>query len=113
MQITQSRIEPDIDVVALVGRLTLGRETTAFEAAIADLVTRGARKVVLDLTQLDYLDSAGLGVILASASKLKQAGGLLRLAKVGPRVMQVLKLTHTDAVLPLDPDVSTSAAQFS
>jgi anti-anti-sigma factor len=113
MQITQSRIEPDIDVVALVGRLTLGRETTAFEAAIDALLAKGARKVVLDFSQLDYIDSAGLGVILSAASKLKQAGGSARLAKVGTRVMQVLKLTHTDSVLSLDPDVAASAAQFA
>ena len=112
MQISQSRIEPDISVVALVGRLTLGRETAAFEAAVAELLAKGERKVVLDLTQLDYVDSAGLGVILAAASKVRQSEGALRLAGVGGRVLHVLKLTHTDSVLSLDPDVRSATANF-
>jgi anti-sigma B factor antagonist len=112
MEITQSRIEPDITVVAPAGRLTLGRETLAFENMVADLIAKGAQKVILDMTQLAYVDSAGLGVLLQTASKLKQAGGGLRLANVGTRVMQVIKMTHTDSVLPSDVDVKTSATQF-
>ena len=112
MEITQSRIEPDITVVAPAGRLTLGRETLAFENMVADLIGKGAQKVILDMTQLAYVDSAGLGVLLQTASKLKQAGGGLRLANVGTRVMQVIKMTHTDSVLPSDADVKTSATQF-
>ncbi len=112
MEITQSRIEPDITVVAPAGRLTLGRETLAFETMFADLISKGAQKVILDLAQLAYVDSAGLGVLLQSASKIKQAGGGLRLSNVGPRVMQVIKMTHTDSVLPIDADVPTSATKF-
>ena len=112
MQINQSRIDIDVAVVSLVGRLALGRETQAFETLVADLIAKGERKIVLDLTLLEYLDSAGLGVILASASKARQAGGALRLAGVGGRVLQVLKLTRTDAVLSLDADTATAAANF-
>lgn len=112
MQINQRKIEPDIAVVEPVGRLTLGRETQAFEALVAGLIAAGERKIVLDLKLMEYLDSAGLGVILASASKARQAGGALRLAGVGGRVMQVLKITRTDAVLSLDADVATAAANF-
>lgn len=113
MQINQSRVELDVAVVSVEGRLTLGRETQALEALVADLIAKGERKIVLDLKLLEYLDSAGLGVILASASKAKQAGGAVRLAGVGGRVLQVLKLTRTDAVLSLDADVATAASQFS
>jgi anti-sigma B factor antagonist len=112
MQINQTRIEPDVTVIAPVGRLTLGRETQAFESAMTELVTKGERKLVLDLKQLDYIDSAGLGVILASASRAREAEGMVRLANVGTRVMQVLKLTRTDAVLPIDPSVNDSVANF-
>lgn len=112
MEITQSKIEPDITVVAPAGRLTLGRETLAFETTVADLIASGAQKVILDMTQLAYVDSAGLGVLLQTASRIRQAGGGLRLAGVGPRVMQVIKMTHTDSVLPIDADVKTSATKF-
>jgi anti-sigma B factor antagonist len=112
MQINQRKIEPDIAVVEPIGRLTLGRETQAFEALVTGLVTAGERKIVLDLKLLEYLDSAGLGVILSAASKARQAGGALRLASVGTRVMQVFKLTRTDAVLSLDADVAAAVAKF-
>ena len=79
---------------------------------VADLIAKGAQKVILDMTQLAYVDSAGLGMLLQTASKIKQAGGGLRLANVGTRVMQVIKMTHTDSVLPSDVDVKTSATQF-
>ena len=112
MEIAQSRIEPDIVVVAPAGRLTQGRETIAFDMAMANLISAGAHKVILDLADVAYVDSAGLGVLLQSASRMKQSGGVLRLANVGTRVMQVIKMTHTDSVLPIDTDVKSSATKF-
>jgi len=112
MEITHKRIEPDVTVLTPVGRLSLGRETQAFDAAVADALAKGERKVVLDLGDVAYVDSAGLGVILSAASRLKQAGGQMRLANVGSRVMQVLKMTRTDSILAIDPDVSAAAGKF-
>jgi anti-sigma B factor antagonist len=112
MEITQRRIEPDVTVMTAGGRLTLGRETQSFEAAVAELLAKGERKLVLDLTDLAYVDSAGLGVLLAAASQIKQSGGDLRVAAVGAKVMQVLKMTRTDSVLSIHPDVATAATKF-
>ena len=75
MQITQTKIEPDIVVLALAGRLTLGKEGQAFEAAMEDLIGQGNRKFILNLKELDYLDSAGLGVIIGSVGKVAKVGG--------------------------------------
>lgn len=113
MELNHSRIEPGgIAVVAPSGRLTLGREAREFESAVAALIAQGERKLVLDCRELDYIDSAGLGVILASASNAKQAGAELRLANVGSRVMQVFKLTRTDTVLQVTANLETAAASF-
>ena len=112
MQITQTKMEPDITVLALTGRLTLGREGQAFEAALDELIGQGNRKFILNLKELDYLDSAGLGMIIGSVGKVQKAGGGLRVAHVGSRVMQVLKLTRTDAILPLDADLAAAAAKL-
>lgn len=112
MQITHSKIEPGVAVLAPVGRLTLGREAGEFESAFTGLIAQGERKLVLDCTRLDYIDSAGLGVILSAASKAKQAGAEFRLAHVNTRVAQVLKLTRTDTVLQVTADLAAAAASF-
>lgn len=112
MQINHSKIEPGVAVLAPVGRLTLGREAQEFESAFTGLLTQGERKLVLDCAKLDYIDSAGLGVILSVASKAKQAGAEFRLAAVNARVSQVLKLTRTDSVLHVTTDLAAAAASF-
>src|ERR1700677_3423457 len=69
------KIESDVHVVALKGRLTLGSRLSLLEAEINTLADQGARKIVLDLEHIEYADSAALGVLLHASGAVRAKGG--------------------------------------
>jgi anti-anti-sigma factor len=104
--------EPDITGICCAGRFTLGNRLSETEAHINSLVQDGVRKLVLDLTQVEFVDSAGLGVIMRAFGELEQAGGQLRIAGVNEQVQRLFDITHTGAILTIDPDLVTSVRKM-
>jgi len=102
------RIEPDITVLSCSGRFTMGTRLAQAEALSESLVTEGTRKLVLDLTHTETVDSAGLGVIMHMSAELEQAGGMFRICGANERIRHLLSVTHTDALLAHDPDLESS-----
>lgn len=94
-------------VITPVGRLTL---TTAGQVreAVDDLVRNGRPRLVVDLGRLDFIDSSGLGALVAGLRSARAAGGDLRLANASPQVATVLRLTNLDRVLRVHDDAATA-----
>ena len=99
LNIAEHQIGPDITVVTLTGKLALGREGQRIETMAEELGKRGAKRVVFDLTGVDYIDSAGIGMLALATGKLKEAGGSLAVVAPEGRVLQLLTLTQMTAVL--------------
>jgi anti-sigma B factor antagonist len=97
-----------IAVVKVSGPMTLGSSLKMVESQIHSTIAAGASKIALDLAAVDYVDSAGLGLMVHLFGMLSEQGGTLRLSGVAPRVMTLLTLTKTDTVLTIDPDVHAS-----
>lgn len=74
---------------------------------------RSARKVVLDLKQVTFVDSSGLGAILASLQQLRRRGGDLRLCNLAARVRTLVKLVRLDQVIAIHGDRDQAVAAFS
>lgn len=96
------RVEPDITVLACAGKFTMGTRLKQTEAQTDSLIADGVRKLVLDLTHTDMVDSAGLGVIMHMSASLEQAGGQFRICGANERIQHLLSITHTDALLAHD-----------
>ena len=79
-------IEPDITVVSCAGRFTLGTQLRLTESMVNTLIQKGARKLVVDLTHTEIVDSAGLGVLMHVFGELEQIGGTMRVAGANDRV---------------------------
>src|SRR5215831_2899656 len=95
LNIVERKVAPDITVVELSGRLALGRESQRIETLFDELSRNGAARVVLDLTGVEYIDSAGIGMLALASGKLREAGGKLAIvAPDGGRVQQMLSLTQ-------------------
>ena len=105
-------IEPDITVVSCAGRFTLGTQLRLTESMINTLIQKGARKLVIDLTHTEIVDSAGLGILMHVSAELEQAGGKLRLAGATERVANMFQVTHTDGILAIDPDLVASVKKL-
>jgi anti-sigma B factor antagonist len=79
-------------------------------AAVAELVGSGCSRIVVDLADTSFIDSSGLGALVASLKHARQAGGDLRLAGTTPQIDTVLELTNLDRVLRPSPTVAAAAA---
>jgi anti-sigma B factor antagonist len=106
------RFEPDITGVSCAGRFTLGTRLSETEALFNSLIQEGARKLVLDLTHVEFVDSAGLGIIMHIFGEIGQRGGRFRIAGAHEQVRRLFEITHTTAILAVDPDLVTSVKKL-
>ena len=110
LQISERTIEPGITHVQVIGRLTLGREAQRLESLTADLAQKGVSKVILDLSGVEYIDSSGIGIVMLSSGRLKQAGSRMVVVVPEGRVLQLLKMAGLDALLTISDSVEKAAA---
>lgn len=110
LDIVEKQMPPDITVIELTGRLALGRESQRIENLIDDLAKKGSRRVIFDLTGVDYIDSAGVGMIALASGKLKESGGALALVAPEGRVLQLLNLTQMTNIVRICPTLTAAAA---
>jgi anti-sigma B factor antagonist len=83
-----------ISVVGLDGRIVLGEESGALREAVKGLLAGGKKKVVLNMSNVTYIDSAGLGILVAAYVSAKTQGALIKLCALGHKFREVLQLTR-------------------
>jgi anti-sigma B factor antagonist len=88
-------------VLDVRGQLTLSDEDSSLFRHVSRLALDGARRFVLNLRHVSYIDSVGVGEIVRSYMLVTQRGGTLALCDVGPRVRELLETTNLDSVLRL------------
>ena len=111
-EIQRTLIEPDILVMTLSGRLALGRECQAVEWTVDELLAGGPRKVVFELSKLEYLDSTGIGILATCCGRIEASGGQVRLAALHPKVADLMRLTKLDRVINSCPTVEEAVASL-
>jgi anti-sigma B factor antagonist len=99
-----------IAVVRLSGGLTLGTSLKIADSQIQSAIEDGVTRMVIDLTDVEYVDSAGLGMLMYAYGMLNEKQGSLRLCGVTGRVMSLLQMTKTDMFLPIDKSLDESLA---
>ena len=107
------RLEPDLTVVEISGRLSLGNSLLSLETSLQRLIAEGSRKLVIDLAGLSYIDSAAIGVLAACSGQMEQSGGRVRIAGAQGLVAKTFALVHMDRIAPLDADVQTACRHLS
>ena len=110
--ITQERVEPDIVVVRLAGRLTLGPDSENCESQISELIRQNEKKIVLDMTELSFMDSTGLGIVATCSGKLRQAGGELCLAGLKGSVQKLFKVTGVERIFRIHATAAAAIEYF-
>jgi anti-sigma B factor antagonist len=97
-------------VIAVSGRLVIGKEIERLETAVKELVQQGQKQFVLDLTALDYADSSGIGTFVSCLTTIRKSGGELRMAGVSPRIQRLFHLTGVEHLMSCYPTVAEAAA---
>ena len=108
LQITQREVE-GIYVLVLEGRLVLGQESAGFRSTTDNLLSSGATKIVINLAQANFIDSAGLGALIEAHRTAKAKGGRLALCNLGANFRQALEFAR---LLPIFETFPTEAAAF-
>jgi anti-sigma B factor antagonist len=107
------KVEPDLTVVELSGHLNLGNELMSAENALKRLIDEGARKLVIDVSKLEYIDSAGIGMLVACNGQMDRAGGQMRVAGAQGTVAKSFEVVHMDRITSLDADVDAALSNLS
>ena len=101
LDVERTRIEPDVVLVELAGKMVYGPECRQIEWLTAELLEEGERKIVFDLSRVSHLDSSGIGTLVMCSGKIKEAGGKLRVTSAEGHVKTVLKITEAGKILDL------------
>jgi anti-sigma B factor antagonist len=112
LEIQTKQLPPDIVVLEITGKITIGRDCQHLEWTTESLVKEKRKKIIFDLTNVTHIDSTGIGIIVTSAGQVKEAGGELRLAGVNSHVEHILKMTNIDKVVAWKPNVTEAAVGF-
>lgn len=111
MEISQSRIG-SAAVFALKGRLD-SKTSEAFEQQLLAAIKTGPQKVLLDFSQLDYISSAGLRVLLLAMRALQEKQGKLALCALKPALKNVFDIAGFSQFFPLYASLEEATAQFA
>ena len=114
--ITQTRtrhIDPDVTVFEISGRLSLGNTLMTVETAITRLIEEGARKLVVDVSNLSAIDSSGIGMLVTVSGHIEQRGGKMRIAGAQGMVAKVLELVHVERLAPIDHDLDSATRRLA
>jgi anti-sigma B factor antagonist len=102
-----------VDVVEIEGRIVLGEESNAFREKVKSLLAAGNKKVVLNMAQVSYIDSAGLGTLVATFHSAKTQGATLKLANLGTKFKEVLQVTKLMTVFDTYDSEAAAIQSFS
>ena len=93
VKITNSEEVEGVSVVELDGRIVLGEESNSLREELKSLIAEGKKKIVLNMANIKYIDSAGLGTLVAAHLSAKTQGASVRLCHLGKKFREVLQMT--------------------
>jgi anti-sigma B factor antagonist len=102
-----------VSVVALDGRIVLGEESNALREKVKSLIAEGKKKVVLNMANITFIDSAGLGTLVAAHHSAKSQGAALKLAHLGAKFQEVLQITKLLTVFDVYNSEAEAVASFA
>lgn len=99
-----SAVLKDVSIVTVKGRVTIGK-VEEFDKFLQDLVSAGGRKFVLNLKDLDHIDSCGIGALICFNERIKKIGGAIRVADPHPKIHKIFSMMSLDTFFSIDPTV--------
>ena len=103
----------DVTVVDAAGRITLGEGASIFRDTIRDLAAKGNKKLLVNLSEVSYIDSSGIGEMVSSYTSITNHGGQLKLLGLSKRVKDLLQITKLYTVFEVFDDEPSAVRSFS
>jgi anti-sigma B factor antagonist len=110
---TKRPVQPGITALSIQGNIHCGPECARLETEIDSLIAAHETRIILDMAGVTHADSAAIGAMVRCLSKVKRAGGALRIAAAQPMINYSLKLTKVDQLIQMFPTVDLAAEGFA
>jgi len=101
-----------VTVLDLSGRITLGEGSVQLRDAVKDLVAKGHKKIVLNLGDVSYMDSSGVGELVTAFTTVKNQGGELKLVNLTKKIEDLMTITKLVTVFDIHEDEAKAIAAF-
>ena len=102
----------DIQIVDWKGKITLGEETMAVRNTVRDIVTGGGKKLILNLGEVNYIDSSGVGELVSTYTSVTNSGGQLKLLSLTKKIRELLAITKLLTVFDVYDDEMAAISSF-
>jgi len=102
-----------VSVIDVAGRITLGEGSSALREALKELVGKGQKKVLLNLGDVTYIDSSGIGELVSGFTTVTNSGGALKLLNLNKRVKDLLQITKLYTVFDVHEDEASAIRSFA
>ena len=101
-----------ITVVDLSGRITLGEGSVVLRDSVRDLLAKGDKKILLNLGEVTYIDSSGIGELVSAFTTVRNQGGELKLLNLTKKVHDLLQITKLYTVFDVKDDEAAAISSF-
>ena len=112
LSIEQIPMDSGVTRFVIKGRMHLGNALSDAEYAAKALIDSGTRKLLIDLTEAETIDSAALGMLIITCSRMSQVGGKCTLCGLNPRIQNVFSITRADKMLSIHATAEAALAAF-
>ena len=102
-----------VTIVDLSGKITMGDGSPTLREEVHKLLDEGKKKIVLNLADVNYIDSSGLGELVSAYTAVKNAGGELKLLNLTSKVRDLLVITKLVTVFDVKDDEAAAVAAFA
>jgi anti-sigma B factor antagonist len=108
-----TRAVTDVSIIDVSGRITIGEGSVLLRDAVRQLLDQGARKILLDLHDVGYIDSSGMGELMRTYTSVRGQGGRLKLVNPSKRVSDLLRVTQLSTVFEIQADEASAVHSFA
>lgn len=103
----------DVTVLDVAGRITLGDGSSALRDALRDLISKSQKRILLNLGEVTYIDSSGIGELVSGFTTVTNQGGQLKLLSLTKRVQDLLQITKLYTVFDVHEDEAHAIRSFT
>lgn len=107
-----TRLIDGVEVVQINGKIELGEASAAIREVVRDLLAKGRKKILLNLADVDYIDSAGLGALVSAFTSARNESGELKLVYLTKKVHDLLQMTRLYTVFDVLDDEAAAIKSF-
>lgn len=107
------RVQGDVAILEPAGKIMGGPDATLLHEKLHEHIDKGVKKVIIDLSKVDWVNSTGLGILISALTTMKNNGGELKLANVTEKIQSLLTITKLVTVFESHDSVDKAVGAFS